>query len=52
VATLCEATFPCPRFPAIVAHRIATHLAAVGIVNQAAEDAISQCRIADLFVPT
>jgi hypothetical protein len=32
-------------------HGIAAHLDAVSIVNQAVQNAISECRSADLFVP-
>jgi hypothetical protein len=35
-------------FPPILAHRIPTHLNAVGIMNQPAEDAVGQRGIADL----
>src|SRR5271165_3270867 len=41
----------CVRLPAILPHRIAAHLDAVGVVNQPVEDAVRQCRVADLFVP-
>ena len=39
------------RLRAILAHRVATHLNAVGVVNEAVEDAVGQRGIADLFVP-
>ena len=41
----------CDRFPAILAHGVAAHLDAVGIVNQPVEDTVSGGGIADLFVP-
>jgi hypothetical protein len=39
------------RLPTILTHRIATHLDAMGIMNQSVEDAIRHGRIGDLFVP-
>jgi len=39
------------RLPPALTHRIATHLDAVSIVDQAIENTVGQCRIADLFVP-
>jgi hypothetical protein len=41
----------CVRLPAILTHRIATHLDPVGIVNQPVENAIGHRRVADLLVP-
>ena len=35
----------------VLAHRVAAHFDAVGIVNQPVEDTVSQRRIADLLVP-
>ncbi len=37
-------------FPTILAHRVAAHLNAVGVVDQPGEDAIGQSGIANLFV--
>jgi hypothetical protein len=39
------------RLSSALSHRIAPHFDAVGVVNQAAENAIRQRRIADLFMP-
>ena len=39
------------RFPAILPHRVAAHVDAMGIVNQPVEDTVRSGRIADLFVP-
>lgn len=36
---------------AFLAHRVALHLNAVGVVDQAVEDTVSNGGIADLFVP-
>jgi len=41
----------CVRLPAILAHRVAAHRNAVGVVDQPVEDAIGQSGIANLFVP-
>ena len=41
----------CVRLPAILTHRVTSHLNAVGVVNQPVEDAIGHRRITDLFVP-
>jgi hypothetical protein len=40
---------PVPKF---LAHGIAAHFDAMGVVNQAVEDAVGGSGIADLFVPT
>ena len=40
-----------PRGIAFLAHRLSTHLDAMGIVHQAIEDAVGDGRIADLLVP-
>ena len=36
---------------ALFAHRVATHLEAMRVVNQTVEDAVGGCGIADLLVP-
>jgi hypothetical protein len=44
----------CPlrtRLSPVIAHRIATHLDAVSIVDQAVENTVGQSGIADLLVP-
>jgi hypothetical protein len=41
----------CVRLPAILVHRVAAHLNAVGVVDQPVEDAIGQSGIANLFMP-
>jgi hypothetical protein len=38
-------------FSTVLTHRIATHLDAVGVVDQPVEVAVRQRRITDLFVP-
>jgi hypothetical protein len=38
-------------FVAVFAHRIATHLKAVSVVDQPVEDAIGHGRVADLLMP-
>jgi hypothetical protein len=53
--------FPCPvkrpscnrpgTVPPILAHGLAPHVDSMRIVFQSVEDAIGQCRIADLFMP-
>jgi hypothetical protein len=35
----------------VLTHRIATHLNAVSIVDEAVENTVGQCRVADLLVP-
>ncbi len=40
------------RLTTIFSHRIPAHLDPVGVVNYPVEDAVGNCRIADLFVPT
>jgi hypothetical protein len=42
----------CVELPAILAHRVAAHLDAMGVVHEPVEDAIGLCGIAYLFVPT
>ena len=39
------------RLSSVLAHRIATHVDAMGVVNQPAEDAVGQSGIADLLMP-
>jgi hypothetical protein len=42
----------CGRLPAILSHRIASHLDTMGVVNEPVEDAVSHGWIANLFMPT
>jgi hypothetical protein len=45
--------YPCLTcFASILSHRIAAHLNAVCVVNQAVENAICYSRVPNLFVPT
>jgi len=42
----------CGQFPTILAHRVAAHLDAIGVVHEPVEDAVRKRRISYLLVPS